>query len=415
MKAKRLSKAQRLSSTTINTLPQTIIENILCLLPIQEAARTSILSKEWRYKWTTIPKLKFGSSTLSKGKNKEKLPSDIASARKNMDERCKLFNAIHHVLLMRQGPIHEFTFHTIGTYHCFELDQIIFHLSRNHAVKKLKLAFNRLTFSYKLPLCAFSMHQLTDLDLRNVDIDHQPIFSGFGSLRSLCLYYVKISTKALLHLLSSCPSLKRFTLVSSHLNFILMGFLNVSEYCKLLQLGFIGCKDCTIVELFECLPVIEHLTIYGGTPQPWLVPDSVPNELPTSLIHLKYFCFNRLYFGDDHGLIFLLILIKCSPNLEKIELEIAKGIGDDNETWFGILEENSDVRLEHLKELEIHYFRNLNHEMELVTVILARSPKLKKVIIHSLVEKDEESDMLKILLQAPRASPVEIVVRSMID
>ncbi|KAM0017574.1 putative F-box domain, FBD domain, leucine-rich repeat domain superfamily [Helianthus debilis subsp. tardiflorus] len=305
MKVKRPTKAQRLSSTTINTLPQTIIENILCLLPIQEAARTSILSREWR----------------------------------------------------------------------------------NHAVKKLKLAFNHHMFSYKLPLCAFSMHQLTDLDLRHVDIDHQPIFSGFGSLRSLRLFYVKISTKALLHLLSNCPSLKRFSL------------------------GFIDCKDCTIVELFECLPVIEHLTIYGEP----LVLDSVPNELPTSLIHLKYLCFNELYFGEDHGLIFLLILVKCSPNLEKIELDIAEGIGDDNGTWFGILEKYSDVRLEHLKELEIHYFSNLKHEMKLVTVILARSPKLKKVIIHSLVEKDEESDMLKILLQAPRASPVEIVVRSMID
>uniref|UniRef100_A0A251TPU3 Putative FBD domain-containing protein n=1 Tax=Helianthus annuus TaxID=4232 RepID=A0A251TPU3_HELAN len=212
----------------------------------------------------------------------------------------------------------------------------------------------------------------------------------FSSLRSLCLY-VKISTKALLHLLSNCPSLKRFSL-----------------------LGSICDKDCTIIELFDCLHVIEDLTIYGDTPE-LLVLDSVPNELPTSLIHLKYFCFNELYFGDDHGLIFLLILIKCSPNLEKIELDIAEGIGDDNETLFGILEKYSDVRLEHLKELEIHYFSNLKHEMELVTVILARSPKLKKVIIHSLVEKDEESDMLKILLQASRASPVEIVLGSICD
>ncbi|KAJ0744979.1 putative F-box domain-containing protein [Helianthus annuus] len=158
MKAKRPTKAQRLSLTTINTLPQTIIENILCFLPIREAARTSILSREWRYKWTTIPKLEFGSSTLSKGKNEEKLPSDIASARKNMDERCKLFNAIHQVLLMRQGPIHEFSFNLIANCYCFELDPIIFHLSRNHAVKKLKLEFNHHMFSYKLPLCAFSMH-----------------------------------------------------------------------------------------------------------------------------------------------------------------------------------------------------------------------------------------------------------------
>ncbi|KAF5787918.1 putative leucine-rich repeat domain superfamily, F-box-like domain superfamily [Helianthus annuus] len=220
MKAKRPTKAQRLSSTTINTLPQTIIENILCLLPIQEAARTSILPTEWRYKWTTIPKLDFCSSTVPEIRTQE---NHVEWARKNRERRRKLFNAIPQVLLMHQGPIHEFSFDSIANCDCFELDPIIFHLSRNHAVKKLKLAFNHHMSSYKLPLCAFSMHQLTDLDLRNVVIDHQPIFSGFGSLRSLCLYYVKISTKALLHLLSSCPSLKRFTL-----------------------LGFIGCKDCTV-------------------------------------------------------------------------------------------------------------------------------------------------------------------------
>ncbi|KAF5787909.1 putative FBD domain, leucine-rich repeat domain superfamily, F-box-like domain superfamily [Helianthus annuus] len=385
MKVKRPTKAQRLSSTTINTLPQTIIENILCFLPIREAAQTSILSREWRYKWTTIPKLEFGSSSVLEIRTQENQTSHVERARKIMERRRKLFNAIPRVLLMHQGPIHEFSIDSIANCDCFELDPIIFHLSRNHAVKKLKLAFDYM-YPHKLPLCAFSLHHLRDLHLFNVVIDHQPIFSGFGSLRSLCLYSVKISKNALLHLLSNCPSLKRFTL-----------------------LGSICDKDCTIIELFDCLHVIEDLTIYGDTPE-LLVLDSVPNELPTSLIHLKYFCFNEPYFGEDHGLIFLLILIKCSPNLEKIELDIDEGIADDNETWFGILEENSDVRLEHLKELEIHRFSNLRREMELVTVILARSPKLKKVIIHSLVEKDEESDMLKILLQASRASPVEIVV-----
>ncbi|KAF5787927.1 putative leucine-rich repeat domain superfamily, F-box-like domain superfamily [Helianthus annuus] len=308
MKAKRPTKTQRLSSTTINTLPQTIIENILCLLPIEEAAQTSILSREWRYKWTTIPKLEFGSSSVLEIRTQENQTSHVERARKIMERRRKLFNAIPRVLLMHQGPIHEFSIDSIANCDCFELDPIIFHLSRNHAVKKLKLAFDymyphnnnarRCGLLHKLPLCAFSLHHLRDLDLSYVDIDHQPIFSGFGSLRSLSLIKVKISTKALLHLLSNCPSLKRFTL-----------------------LGSICDKDCTIIELFDCLHVIEDLTIYGDTPE-LLVLDSVPNELPTSLIHLKYFCFNEPYFGEDHGLIFLLILIKCSPNLEKIELDV---------------------------------------------------------------------------------------------
>nr|GFD20615.1 hypothetical protein [Tanacetum cinerariifolium] len=43
----------------ISNIPSSIIETILCLLPIEEAVRTSILSKEWRYRWIKIPKLVF--------------------------------------------------------------------------------------------------------------------------------------------------------------------------------------------------------------------------------------------------------------------------------------------------------------------------------------------------------------------
>ncbi|KAJ0523436.1 putative leucine-rich repeat domain superfamily [Helianthus annuus] len=306
-----------------------------------------------------------------------------------MDERCKLFNAIHQVLLMRQGPIHEFTFHSNKSYRFYELDQIIFHLSRNHTVKKLTLALDYM-YSYKLPLCAFSMHQLKDLDLHYVVIDHQPIVNVFGNLRSLSLIKVKISTKALLHLLSNCPSLKRFTL-----------------------LGFIGHKDCTIIELFVCLHVIEDLTIYGYSAHQ-LVLDSVPEELSTSLIHLKYFCFKKMSLdGNDH-LTFLAVLLKCSPNLEHIELEAAElGYKDENKIYSGILEKYSDVWMEHLKELVIYNFNNSKLSMEFVKFIISRSSKLKKVLLISSVvhEKDEELEMLKVLLQAPRASPVEIVVK----
>ncbi|KAM0017573.1 putative FBD domain-containing protein [Helianthus debilis subsp. tardiflorus] len=118
-------------------------------------------------------------------------------------------------------------------------------------------------------------------------------------------------------------------------------------------------------------------------------------------------------FDEDHGLTSLAVLIECSPILEKLELEIDIEPNHcyENETCSGILEKCPDVWLVHMKELEIQSFINLKREMEFVKFIMARSPRLKKVIIHSLVGKDEESDMLKVLLQAPRASPVQIVVK----
>ncbi|KAK9078401.1 hypothetical protein SSX86_002458 [Deinandra increscens subsp. villosa] len=387
MEAKCLSKAQQLSLDRITTLPESITETILCLLPIEDAARTSILSREWRYKWTKIPKLVFYSSGEFE-RTSEKTASDIQMARKNMDERCKLFYVVYQVLLLHQGPIHEFTLIMDADRHCFEIDQIILYLSRNHAIKKLQLGFAERAF-YKLPLSAFSLHQLTDLDLSQIVLDHQPIFGGFPNLRSLELHCVYSSTKALLHLLSNFPSLTRFTVYNDR------------------SIG--GQKDCTIIELFECLPAIEHLDTNAVSFLEMLVLDSIPKELPTLLIHLKYICLQEVWLFDD-GLRFLAALIKCSPNLETITLLAPEEKESyDNMIWSSILEEYSDVCLEYLNELVIGFNIYFKPELEFVKFILARSPKLKKVRISCLVDTDQEKfEILNALSQARGASGVQI-------
>ncbi|KAJ0621962.1 putative F-box domain, FBD domain, leucine-rich repeat domain superfamily [Helianthus annuus] len=248
MKTTSMYKAEQLPLDRVSTLPQPILETILCHLSTKEAARTSILSREWRYKWTTIPKLEF--TLLS---NKEEKQSDIASTTKNMD-----MNDLHQILLLRQGPIHELTLdmeHYWEHYNCFEFDQVILLLSGNHTVKKLTLSGVRSEdICYKLPISVFSLHHLTDL-----------------------------------YLCTSC-----------------------------LDIGGLD-EECSINELFKCLPLIEHLTISIRGFQ-WLVPDSDPQELPTSPIHLKDLCLKGLCLDEDYRI--LHVLIKCSPNLERFELEV---------------------------------------------------------------------------------------------
>ncbi|KAF5754771.1 putative F-box-like domain superfamily protein [Helianthus annuus] len=382
MKAKRLSKAPRLDRIT--TLPQTIIETILCLLPIEEAARTSILSREWRYKWTTIPKLVFYKSTI-KTSTKQITVKEL---------RCKLFCAIHQVLLLRQAPILDFTLRISADDTYFEIDQIILHLSRNHTIMKLRLDFLGLS-SYRLPLSFFSLRHLTDLYLEYCDIGHEPTFNGFGNLTSLSLSKLSISRKSLLHLLSNCPSLKSFSL-----------FIDDEE--------FYGHERPNIMELFKSLPVIEHLTTWGYVAPSFLV-DSVPQELPTSLIHLKYFCLEKMGIvnrdGYSFGLTFLVVLLKCSPNLERIKLETNTDEDYDVESvnledYSDIFEEYSDVWLEHLNELKFRFFSNLKPELELLKFILARSPNLKKVILPTYIsDTKEEVELLQSLLHITGTNP----------
>ncbi|KAJ0639561.1 putative F-box domain, leucine-rich repeat domain superfamily, F-box-like domain superfamily [Helianthus annuus] len=271
-------KAERMS---LDRLPEPVLETILCCLRTEDAARTSILSREWRYKWTTIPNLEFNLIDMD-------------------------MHDLHQVLLRRQGPIHELTL-SVGSYwrddySLFEFNQIILLLLRNHTdtIKKLRLdAWGGLW--NELPISVFALHHLTDLSLCGpFVIDLPSMFNGLGSLGRLELSYVEISTQTLRRLLSNCPSLTSLSL-------------------------YIGYSDdkCTINDLLKCLPMIEHLTISSdGCKCEWLVLDSDPQELPISLIHLKVLRLERMSFVEDSGSAFLLALIKCSPNLERIYLEV---------------------------------------------------------------------------------------------
>nr|XP_043625891.1 putative F-box/FBD/LRR-repeat protein At5g56810 [Erigeron canadensis] len=69
-------KIQRLTSDIINTLPKNIVENILTLMPIQDALKTSILSKKWRHRWKSMPKLAFDDNHVENGFFQENFESE---------------------------------------------------------------------------------------------------------------------------------------------------------------------------------------------------------------------------------------------------------------------------------------------------------------------------------------------------
>ncbi|KAJ0478662.1 putative leucine-rich repeat domain superfamily [Helianthus annuus] len=150
--------------------------------------------------------------------------------------KCKLFYAIHQVLLQRQGPTQEFTLSILSHETCFEIVQIILHLSRNHTLKRLTLDFYNYT-SYRIPLCVFSLHHLTDLRLENCHVNLKPIFNGLGSLVRLTLYKTWMSRETLLHLLSGCPSLK--------------------SLCVMLENQVFNFNNPSIMELFKCLTLMN--------------------------------------------------------------------------------------------------------------------------------------------------------------
>ncbi|XP_076911682.1 F-box/FBD/LRR-repeat protein At1g13570-like [Bidens hawaiensis] len=316
-----------------NKLPQTMIENILCRIPIQEAARTSILAKEWRYHWTKIPKLVLDedmfnvSSCVDDAPPPEERLYNLQTLRKGKSYWCKLYYAYYQILLKHEGPIDEFTLRVCAYDECVEIAYIVSYLLRNYSVKTLTL---ELFWGYVLPLPVFSFQQLTELHLIGCDLAYKTITSNvFDSLTSLYMSNVITTKKAFLHLFR-CPLLKSLTIVSSSKNriLILIGFHGVPQYCKLLQItdsqAFDDSQDFddyTITDLFECFPMVENLSICLLIME-YFEKGGVPKELPTTLIHLKYVHIIEMSFIYEYGLPFLLFLIRSSPNMEKLKLRV---------------------------------------------------------------------------------------------
>ncbi|GJV18251.1 F-box/FBD/LRR-repeat protein-like protein [Tanacetum coccineum] len=152
----------------------------------------------------------------------------------------------------------------------------------------------------------------------------------------------------------------------------------------------------TIISLFECLPVIESLSISLNLLEGF-VHDRDLRELPTSLIHLKYLFIDNVFTYTKDVSPNLNLLIRSAPNLEKLKI-LDNPSGRRDVMYYSILEDYSDMWLEHLNELEITIFGREESVLDFVKIVLAKSPRLKKVGIrlHKKVAKAEEYGKAKL-------------------
>ncbi|KAL8263057.1 hypothetical protein R6Q59_024406 [Mikania micrantha] len=373
-------EAKRSGSDMINSLPANVIESILCLLPFKEAVRTSIICREWRYHWTKVPNLEFIEDV-----NKASLSDDDERLSMTSQAKLKFLSAINQVMSMHQGPIHEFSLSMYVRGPCVEIDKIIDHLSINSTVKTLALDMS----GYWLPESFSSLHKLTDLYLRCCRLDAQPIFNGFPMLARLYMKNVITTKNMLILFLSRCPLLKSVRLPAS------VGLLSDTD-------------DSTVVELMDCLPLVENLCISLSVIKSF-VKGRVPNKLPAPLVCLKYLCIRGERSVYEDRIPLLAFLIRSSPNLEKLNLQIVYNLRHET-----TLEDYSDMWLEHLNEIEIQSWRK-HKILGFLRVLMAKSPALKKVrmLLKWKVSRDEELKISRIFLRYQCASPVvQIIVES---
>ncbi|GKC21501.1 F-box/FBD/LRR-repeat protein, partial [Tanacetum coccineum] len=362
----------------ISHLPPAVLGSILSYIPIQEAVRTCICSKAWRYNWMNTHRLVFKEHKFEDWK-----------CVYPMTKKEKFLSIIYHVLILHQGPISDFTLvMEAASESCSEIGVMINALwLRTKTVLKFKLKFKRKS-SYSLPSNIFNLESLKDLHLNKCQIKFPPPFAGFPKLTNLRLDDVNISATTLVYLLSRCPLLK-------------ICVLNLSGD------NFLDDEKRTIVELFMYLPLIEKLMIEFWVTERFIGAEA-QETLPTSLVHLKQLGIGQISFSSDKGLPFVLLLMRSSPNMENLMLEMYIEVEDRESFAF---RDYSDIKMEKLQVVEIEGFIDFHFHINFVKFILSKSPVLKKVriILDDEVTSRKEQEISRIFKSSARVSPwVEI-------
>ncbi|KAF8024308.1 hypothetical protein BT93_F1483 [Corymbia citriodora subsp. variegata] len=391
----------------ISQLPRDVTDQILSRLPIKEAVRTSILSRKWRYKWSSIPQLVF-------------------------DDQCTrakhLGKTIDKVILLHTGPIQKFKLSHEEFSATSDIDHWILHLSRV-LVKEIILEIWK-GQCYKIPTSLFNCQDLIHLELYGCLVKIPSTFEGFKNLESLDLQHVELSPDGLEALISRCPLLKHLMLrnlerikeinieagnlewltVEGAFQDVAFGVMNLLKW---VTVGFsdditnnCGPADAgsnKLHEVFRNLPKIQGLDLLNYSLK-YLAIGNVPQTLPNELVHLKYLS-SCIDFNSVEEISTVMCLIRSSPQLEHVgfqsraENQQTTLIGTMADFW----EDHQACCLEQVQVVSMDGISGSKPEQEMMKFLLASSPKLQTMTIRPN-STSGEGELLRELVRFRRAS-----------
>ncbi|KAL0368914.1 UNVERIFIED_CONTAM: F-box/FBD/LRR-repeat protein [Sesamum calycinum] len=272
-----------LDADRISNLPSNVIDNILTLLPLHDAVRTSVLSKGWQYKWITVPYLVFDWTFKN-----------------NFSGNYSIESIIYQVLLLHRGPIVKFKF--CGFKFGPDINNWLYFLS-DHRVEELVLMNSgydpeQWLISHNL----FTFDHLMHLFLANVEVD-APNLKSFYFNGALTSIYFK-NASCLREISITCYPIFRHT---------------TSEA---------GDDDSNMIKVLGQLSSLTRLYCDRGFLQ-FLAKGGVPQKLPVNLNSMRYLLLNITDFGFKYQVCSVLCLIRSSPNLQSLRITSANGSAPD--------------------------------------------------------------------------------------
>ncbi|XP_071718588.1 F-box/FBD/LRR-repeat protein At1g13570-like [Rutidosis leptorrhynchoides] len=402
----------------ISNLPENLIDLLLEKLPVQDAVRTHVLSKKWRYRWTSMTSL-----VLDKHFSRK-------FAKNGSFGHNGFIRITNYIFNYLKGPRLKLHLHIPKMFldSFQEVNQWISSLARD-GVRELVLTNSNQP--YQLPYYFFHCLELRMLELDNCIIKPPLEFQGYLYLEKLTLRNIEFGAN--LHgTIINLPQLKMLKLVAC---------TNVYNFkiksTKLFQLVIRSCPDATLLHLLhsKCLsefgifikkpiqgvervnlasllsnmPCVGYFVIDGYFLQ-FSIAENIPKWLPHPTNSLKLLYLRDFKFGDLYQLQGVLCILRNSPNLRQLDVynQDLPHVHLDVKPALTYLEASDclDQTLNCLKTINIMDVERSKPLLLFIKLLLEHSPTLEKISIrpHATADAQEKYNFSKDVTRFPRAS-----------
>ncbi|CAI9262097.1 unnamed protein product [Lactuca saligna] len=408
----------RVVEDRLSNLPGHLIDSILERVPFEDAVKTSIISKNWRYKWTSIKVLTFDNDF------------NVKIAKNGAIDYNEYISTINQVLNLHKGPISKFVIYIPPMFFDSfeEIDEWMMFLSRNNVTKLALYNSNR---RYELPSHVFSCLGLRMLILENCFFNPPLQFEGFHNLEDVFLQHIdfgknlsgnQMNLPQLKNLnFLECTNVHNFNIKATKMkNLVLVAcpdanLLQLLENPSLIVFGvsFRSIEDFVRVEKINSISFLSSLTriedfFIEGNFLKFLSAEEVPKWLPLSMNSLKHLVLQDFQVGDLDQLNVALCLLRNSPNLDTLRVHFEEprhfvGLALDHLEAPNCL----DYTLKQLRTVEITCLEGLEVELLFIKLLLAHSPNLEKISITPIgaLNIRKRFGIAKDVMRFPRASP----------
>ncbi|KAJ0823178.1 putative F-box domain, leucine-rich repeat domain superfamily, F-box-like domain superfamily [Helianthus annuus] len=393
----------------ISSMPDNVVTHILDRLPIQDAVNTSILSRNWRFKWTLLSQLVFDENFLK-----------YLAKRNGVS---KFGRIISRLLLHLKGTITKFVLYIDKrSYSALDDEDIaywILFLSRK-GVEDLTITKTN-GEALNLPAHLFSCLELKHLKLRYCFFKPPTSFHGFPKLLNLELDLLDFETDKFGEFITQCPLLEILNMRNQHHlletssmdYYFSVGKAKLVDIAKLANIKRLSLSlsdtemvrdSSSIFELVGFFPKLQELNLDFVRYK--LTKDSANKKCPTAFPCLKTLKLSTIDVYDGLLLSCALELIRSCPNLQTLEILANDLDRDPTYAKCSPYVDYNATGLLQLRSVDVSDVKDSVIEVCLIKYLLACSPFLKRFVIRpsSHLSSDEKLRFARKLLKLHRAS-----------